>query len=360
MTRKLLLIVSEATKNGAEFFTQPYGLQPEQARVTGPASLNYIGLSNFAAVILDSPSLIKDLRKISHGIRDDSATEALWSLFSGEYNVPLFILVNKKASPSIDMRNLDINYILPKEIKDLAGELGIKSGPTQNTIGSAAEMLTADDIKIMAQQGIRTLEPGMRLTGWAEETAKTLGINQKENRIHLLVDLTNLAGRSFFKQIKSEIFDISTALRDAYFVVNPIHMPFFAELFPGLRHRLVSPTIHWAAQGAYTGEVSAAMLADLKCYGAIVPAKPPYCEEKHIESLFIQAQKYDLQLFSTFTLANNQACDIIATDRNTGKPMIPVYSRQLGKSSTESCALIADLSFFKEKLINGKEFFING
>jgi hypothetical protein len=360
MTRKLLLIVTEATKNGAEFFTQPYGLQPEQARITGPASLNYIGLSNFAAVILDCPSLIKDLRKISHGIRDDSATEALWSLFSGEYNIPLFILVNKKASPSIDMRNLGISYILPKEIKDLALELGVKCGTAQSPIGPASEMLTADDVKEMAQKGIRTLEPGMRLTGWAEETAKTLGMSLKESKTHFLLDLTNLSSRSSFEQIKSDIFDISTALRDAFFVVNPLHMPFFAELFPGLRHRMVSPTIHWAAKGAFTGEISAAMLADLKCYGAIVPARLPYCEKKQLDSLFAQAQKYDLQLFSTFTLANKQACDIIATESNTGKPMIPVYSQQPGISLTESSALIADLSFFKKKLINGKEFFING
>lgn len=341
MTEKKVLIITDSGKAGAKFFAAPFALSPEKVTVTGVASLNYIGFTGYAAVIIDCPALINDLTKISLGIRDSIETEALWRIFCGETGVEVFILVEQKAAPSKTMRELGIDYLLSGEIAELVAEYAPASADSGNTTGSR-NVLTADDIRDLHQQGQRHIPPGSSLTAWALEVAEALGLTQNDNSLKYLLDLSNFSP-SGLKARQEDIFALSTRIPELLFVLNPLSIPSFNQVFPSLRGRVVCSTIHWATQGAFTGETSAAMLADMRCHGAIVPARQPYCRGENLKELLKQAQKNDLELFSTFTLASGTDCDIIASEDAASKQLTPLYEARLtaGLTLPETGAIIA-------------------
>ncbi len=342
MTDKKLLIITETGKSGSVFFEPPFSLSPERVTVTGPESLHYLGLQRFFAIILDSPALHRHLSKISLGIRDDAETEALWRIFCGESGADVFMLVEQKASPSQAMRDLGINYVLPGEIREITETAAFEAVGTNGSANFSTQILTADDIRDLYQNGQRRIPAGSSLTSWAAEVAESLGMSQTVIGLKYLVDLTNLSPAAL-KKMQSETADLSTRIPASLFVLNPLSLSIFALIHPSLRERMVSSTIHWADHGAFTGETSAAMLADLRCQGAIIPAKAPYCIEKNLQQIVQQAKKHDLELFSTFTLASGTGCDIIASDGGTSNQLTPLYEARLliGQNIPDTGAVIA-------------------
>ncbi|GAB4272208.1 MAG: hypothetical protein Kow0029_10640 [Candidatus Rifleibacteriota bacterium] len=315
--------------------------------VTSPDSLNFIGLGSFSCVILDSPALYRDLKKISLGIRDSASSEGLYRIFSGELKIPVYILVDRKSAPTPEMRELGIDYILSSEMGDLVSE---NSQEISAEIPlSANKVLTADDIRTLHLKGCRTIPSGSALTSWAAEIADALEMKKQPDNFCMLVNLASY-GKSKLAEKKSTIFELSSKFSELFYVINPCILPVFSELFPALKSRSVSSTIHWENQGAYTGEVSASMLADIGCYGAVVPAIKPYCTKENLEKLLSQAAKFDLKLFSTFTLAYGTGCDIIARSSNQSGKFIPLYSEEVLKpgNTPEAGALIADIDYFMQ------------
>lgn len=346
MANKKILIITDNNRASSKFFEAPFLFSPEQVTVTGVASLNYIGFQNFNGIIIDCPALINDLTKISLGIRDSAETEALWRIFCGETGIEVFILVEQKTSPGKTMRELGISYITGPEIADLIKSLS-KSFSEATKSTKPAEILTADDVRSLHQTGRRSIPTGSGLTPWAEEVAQALGMTRETCSLKHLIDFSH-AGAEELKIRQEEIFSLSTKIADALFVLNPIMLSLFIKMYPSLRTRTVSSTVHWASHGAFTGETSAAMLADLRCHGAIVPAKAPYFEKKNIHQLIEQAQKYSLELFSTFTLASGTGCDIIASDGATDKQFTPLYRAQVldQQRLPETGAIIAGPDYF--------------
>jgi hypothetical protein len=352
MTRKLLLILSDKNRKTSDFLVAPFSLLPEQFRVTTPDNLIFMGLNNFAAIIIDSQKLIFALRKVSLGIRDEPATEGLWNIFSGVYNIPVFVLTERKSAASKTMKDLGIEFILNEEIRELFNSNALHAKDGSDDTSAQKPYLTADEIRLMYRNGKESVPQGTRLTNWATEVADSLGMNIIESRKYFLVNLASLA-LTQIKSIAPEIADLGN-IPEVYFIISPTVMAGFSSIFPSFRKKMVSPTIHWAEKGAFTGELAAEMIADAGCFGAILPSKAPYCDQDNLNLLLKSASKHDLQLFSTFTLANNSACDIIATDNSTMNLFVPVYSSDLysDKNVTrDSYAIIADYKFFEDKLL---------
>jgi hypothetical protein len=350
MTRKTLLVITDAQKATSKFYEPPYSLSPDKVRVTGPASLNYIGFTNISAIVIDSPGLYKDLKKISLGIRDSVEAEALWGVFAGETNIPVHILVDQKASPSREMRELGIDYILATELRELANESGgYDTGGNYEDESSTdnSRLLTADDVRQMHQNGARSIPSDSRLTSWAAEVADSLGMSVTQQQTRYLINLASFSKKDLLDK-KTEIHELAIKLPELLFVINPLLIASFADIFPSLRSKIVSPTIHWAKSGAFTGEVSAAMLADQRCRGAIVPAKQPYCQQENLNQIIAQAKKHDLELFSTFTLASGTGCDIIANGSAQSGSLTPLYRAEMLNSADrpDSGAIIADWNHY--------------
>lgn len=347
----MVLIITDAKEMNSKFFAAPFSLSPERVRVTGLASLNFMGFSNFSAVVIDSPTLYKDLKKTSFGIRDSAETEALWRIFCGDLDLPVHVLIDRKASPTKEMRELGISYLLPSELPSLVKEttntpvyLSEDGSPFDNS-----KLLTADDVRQMHLDGVRTISSENKLTAWAEDLAESLGMKISENESKLLANFSSYSIADL-QNFKSEIFDLSTRFPGLLFVISPPIMPIFNDLFPALRGKIVAPSIHWEKSGAYTGESSAAMLADQRCHGAIIPATSPYCDPGNMKKVIEQAKKFNLELFSTFTLASGTGCDIIATDSPAQSSLTPLYSTEVLRNGEipESGAVIADQKFLMQ------------
>jgi hypothetical protein len=346
MTDKKVLIITESGKSGSRFFEPPFDLAPDRVTVTGPESLNFLGLKRFCAIVLDSPALHRHLTKISLGIRDDAETEALWRIFCGESGAQVYILVEQKAAPSQTMRDLGIAYVLPGEIGEIVATVSSATGA--ESAANPAQILTADDVRDLYQSGQRRIPAGSNLTSWAAEVAESLGMSQISTGLKYLVDLSTFSPAKL-KKIQSDTAALSTRIPTSLFVLNPLTLGVFAQVHPSLRERMVSSTIHWAVQGAFTGETSAAMLADLRCHGAIIPARTPYCDGKNLQLIVEQAKKHDLELFSTFTLASGTGCDIIASDGGTSNQLTPLYEARLllGQTIPDTGAVIAGPEEYK-------------
>ncbi|MGM0598613.1 MAG: triose-phosphate isomerase [Candidatus Rifleibacteriota bacterium] len=354
MTKRQLLIITDSHKDRSRFFASPFGLNPEITKITGASSLNYISFSGFKSIVIDSPGLYQCLKKISLGIRDSADTEALWRILSKKSPAPVFFLVDRKSPPTREMTNLDIAYILPLELKEMGQKLSDRneqlittpsSGPSSNNL------LTADDIRRMHREGKRTIKSEQKLTSWAKEVADSLGLSQSTHNTKLLLNLGKASPKTLEK-IKSDVFELSTRFPEMLFVVNPLCITVFNKLFPSLQGRVVSTSIHWGEKGAFTGETSAAMLADLRCAGAILPASMPYCESTNLKAVLNQAAKYNIELFSTFSLAPGTGCDIIATGiaNDVAFSMTPLFDRQglTAEGLPETKAVIEDIKFFRE------------
>jgi hypothetical protein len=251
------------------------------------------------------------------------------------------------------MINLDISYILPQELKEMG--LGFSEQSKQFDISSSAissgNLLTADDIRRMHQEGKRTIKADQKLTSWAKEVADSLGLTQTTQNTRFLLNLGKASPDSL-KNLQTDIFELSSKFPEMLFVINPLCISYFNRIFPSLTGRVVATSIHWSEKGAFTGETSAAMLADLRCVGAILPATIPYCDPDNVQAVLNQADKYNIELFSTFSLAPGTGCDIIATGiaNDAAFSMTPLFDRKglTTEGLPEKKAVIEDINFFRE------------
>lgn len=327
MSRNQILVITDDRKALQERLP---AVALEKCRITGIESLRFIGFADLSAVVIDSKSIDKTLRKVSLGIRDDDASDALWQLLAQPKGVRVYFLVEKMIRPGSDMIALGIDYLLYENLEQLVTESSdsLTSYGPDNNINSQSRLLTADDIRHLHKQNIRKIPAGSHLTAWAAEVAESLHFSQTGAVLQLIwpVAATSFAA---LKKAHEELFDLNAKHPDLLFMVNPAYLPVFNDLYPALKGKTVSPVIHWASHGAYTGETSAAMLADLRCAGAVVPACMPYTEPKHIASLLSQANEHGLTLFSTFTLASSGVCDIIAPESSQRATLTPLYSADM-------------------------------
>jgi hypothetical protein len=325
----------------------------ESITLTSPDSLSYIGLANYRCVVIDSESLKNSLRKVSMGIRDDSACQALWYLLSESGNPEVFFLVEKKQKPDRDMTSLGVKFITLREIPGLAlssSEMPAETSSSLEKNRPSSAILTADDIREMHQKGINRIPANAGMTPWAAEVADSLRMQKTSSRLHLLYPVVAESRRAL-KEKGSELFDLSSRHPEMLFIVNELHLPVFNSLFPALQGRTVAPRIHWESHGAYTGESSVQMLVDQRCAGAIIPATKPYTDPTSLHKLLQLAAKTGLTLFSTFTLASSGSCDIIATNNSESGNIVPLYPASvLGDNGRipESGAIIADMDFLRQ------------
>lgn len=324
MSNKQVLIISD--KPG-QFSTGPHALSPEKCFVTKLDSIRYLDFSNWRAVVIDCATIDKTLKKVSLGIRDDAESDSLWQLLSESNSPAVFMLIEKVAKPSPEMQQMGMEYITLSELSRLVSARDENnSGTTSDNSHNApaGAMLTADDIRELNMKGLKTLPAGCRLTPWAAELADSLQMTASEHHLYLLLPIT-ATSRGQLAARREELFELASRHKNLFFIVNEIYLPVFNELFPALAGRTVAPTVHWASHGAFTGEVSVQMLIDQRCFGAIVPAQPPYTNAENLKKLIQLAQKHGLTLFCTFTLASAGTCDIIAPDHQKAGGMISLY-----------------------------------
>ncbi len=301
-----LLIVSD--KISAEALTQPpFSLDPAQFFLTRPASIAYLGFARFARIVLHDPDPTL-LRKSQLGLHDGDAEHGLFTLFNA--GRPLYILVPAPCQPERAWVDLGLTPVRPAELAELARE-GAALPSAEAPRLANQNVLTADDIREMHQQGITRLETGLRLTSWAQEVADSLGMTtMADAEFFTLIDLASL-GRKQLKDLGSRLHDAARRSAHVAFVVAPPMIPILRELYPDLGNRIVSPTIHWAKDGAFTGECAARMLADAGCLGAIVPTAAPYRTPDNLKKLAAEASAHHLRLFLLTGLAPVGGCDIM-------------------------------------------------
>ncbi|MBU1109650.1 MAG: hypothetical protein KKB51_23420 [Candidatus Riflebacteria bacterium] len=331
----------------------------EKCRMTGLESLRYISFSNLCAVVIDAKSIDNTLRKVSLGIRDDDASDALWQLLSHPTDTRIYFLIDKMQKPGSDMLQLGIGYIIVEHLEQLITDANSENAangnlPIFSENGSkTSQLLTADDIREMHQQNIRQIPAGSRLTAWASEVADSLNISQSDQDSEQLQLIWPVEAKSSdaLKKMHVELFDLNSRYPNLLFLVNPVLLPIFNSLYPALQGKTVSPVIHWAAQGAFTGETSAAMLADMHCIGAVIPACKPYTDPQNLLSLIKQAKENGLILFSTFTLASSSVCDIIASESSDTMTLTPLYMAELiigNELPTGPAAIVANHELLKQ------------
>lgn len=340
-------ILKELGQNQLEFIT-----------VTGIDSLNYIGINRFFRVIIDCADIQSSLHKLSLGIHDDSVTSALWKLLSGIDRPEVLFLVEKSGDrPSSDMINLGVSFISISEIKKLSPVTNPGSSiSTEEKNGNSAPLLTADDIRLLHNQGKRTLPAGARLTSWAAEVADSLNLKVCEaHQLYLVLPL-NIKTREDLVKKREHIFATAGNFPQLFFLINPLFLPVFNEMFPALTGRTVAPSLHWESHGAFTGETSASMLSDMRCFGAVLSSAEPYKRPEYLKKTLSQAKSAGLKLFSTFTLASPGTCDIIATDNKEADTLIPLYPAETvnTRNLPESGAILINEDFLKQ-LPSGKE-----
>ncbi len=328
MSRNQILIISDDRKVLQERLPAE---TLEKCRITGIESLRYLGFANLLAVVIDSRSIDKTMRKVSLGIRDDDASDALWQLLAQPAGKRVYFLVDKPVRPGNEMIALGIDYLLYENLDQLLVEAGGET-PERGWHGDGSvgntRLLTADDIRHLHKQNIRKIPAGSRLTAWAAEVAESLNFSESGAALQLIWPVA-ASSAAALKKMHEELFDLNAKHPDLLFMVNPAYLPVFNDLYPALKGKTVSPVIHWASHGAFTGEVSAAMLADMRCAGAIVPPRPPYSEPKNVASMLKQAKEFGLTLFSTFTLASSGGCDIIAPESSDRASLTPLYSADM-------------------------------
>lgn len=365
MNPQKILIITDG--NRAKFFAEPFNLDYEEVTITSCESLRFISFVQWKKIIFDLQHIDALMRKASLGIKDDPISESFWDIAAGQ--VSSFILADRIMPPTRDMINLGFSYITPNSLKQAiteddhsdyqpplfgkGGGRGTGRGMGRSRIDNS--VLTADDVRQMHLDGLNDLPQGAKLTDWALEVANSLDMHLEKSKLIMLfpVEATNA------KQLKSmgeELFELNSKYPELYFIVTPVMMPIFNELFPALAHKKVSPTIHWADKGAFTGEISAAMIKDLKCFGAITPSRAPYPDPKHVKQLEEQAKKHGITIFSTFTLASGSGYDIIA--KNRSEPTLTASLYRAGTYSLSSLPSSGAIEVNREilkKMSSGKE-----
>ncbi|HNV68559.1 MAG TPA: triose-phosphate isomerase [Candidatus Ozemobacteraceae bacterium] len=313
MGTRPVLIVSDSLVRAA-LFEPPFSLSPEGVVLTGFASLRFLALERYPAVVLHEPPADL-LRKLALGIHDQPDGDGLWQALNQVPRVRLYQLVVTPTRPGKDAVALDIENIVPADLGRLVGEAqrhpqaGVGT-PTPGT-DRPAQALTADDIRERFQRGERSLSAATPMTDWARETAAALGMRLDETPAGYRLLRVKAFSRRDLEATKDLLFQVSTRYVDALFIVDLPYLPIVRDLVPSLRGRLVAPRVHWADYGAYTGEVSVEMLTDMDCRGALVPDTPPWTKPEHLQKLVQSAMKRRLLLFLPETLARAAGCDIM-------------------------------------------------
>lgn len=317
MNNKILILTD---KKSQSYYEAPCNFDRSCVTVTSASSIKYIGFFSYSYIVFDYQNIPCLLNKVALGIKDSPETEALWHLCAVSMNIK--ILCDKKTASDKNMFNLGIDYILPSEIRKLCeSKQDVK---TKDPASMAKTVLTADDIRLMHHRGEANIPPSATLTSWASELAETYQMNKRETMLFKFLKL-NCQTKSDFLRHKTQINDIAEQTKDLCFIIPPPLMVIFNEIFPSLKERKVSPTIHWASKGAFTGEVAAEMLKDVKCNKAIIPANKVYAKPENLKSLIFEAQKNGIDLFSTFSLALHECCDIISWYKDKANLIKPVY-----------------------------------
>jgi hypothetical protein len=326
MNKAPVLIISDDRNDHERFLVAPYNLSTEDYVAISCETLKFTGLSRYSAIAIDSHRLIPSLKKVALGICDNGITESLWSIFSKKSGLPVYIIVDRVSAPTQDMKSLGIEYVLPADLKALTKTFRSFSNtfekivPTQGTDNSS---LTADEIRELYQQGIRRIPANRPLTMWAKEVAESLGMTQSSNDTFFLY-YVKAQTISALKKQQSELFDFGSGLKNLYFVIDTPLIPVFKDLFPSLSRRVISPTISWEKQGAFTGETSLSMLLDQNCAGAMIPPTAPYTDKKNLDKLLEAAKKKSFMLFSTFPLAQSSGYGIISPENKLEHQVIPI------------------------------------
>jgi hypothetical protein len=317
MTRSMLLVVS-TTLTTADLLASPFHLPPERVLVTSPASLAYLGLGRFFAMVLHQVD--EDLlTRLALGLRDRPEAEGLWAALALENGPRLLGLVPAPGRPPQAWRDLGIEPIRPSELRSLFDDassrwpIGGSGGASAPEAPSRGAVLTADDIRDMHQSGSRFLPREARLTPWARELADTLGLAEggTDHELPVLIAVAAATG-SALKSERERYFALATALPHALFVLAPALLPIWAEYLPSLRGRMVAARVHWATHGAFTGEVSLEMLLDQGCRGALLPAgSSPFPAERQAD-LISRAARAGFLLFAPHPLEPAPGCDIMA------------------------------------------------
>jgi hypothetical protein len=347
------LLVISPTLTREALCQAPFHLDPADVFLCSPASLRFISVQRFAAVVLHE--IAEDiLVKVGQGIHDNDATEGLWEVLRHDGR-PVWMLVSAPIRSPESWRNLGIEPVTPADLLTAVSErLPTRSDPSEKR----SPMLTADDIHEMQRRGEMVLPADVRMTPWASEVADSLGLIRQEPGGEIsLVDLGRVT-RSGLRECSASIFSWQSRWPALLFVLPPVYFPVFQELFPALRGRLVSPTIHWEEKGAFTGELSASMLADFGCAGALIPEQTPYLLPKNLEKIRLAAKKRGLLLFRRIPLEHGREYDIMATPyrNDTGVPLA-VWTPATGneKDSGKSARLYSGEALEKQWAGEGRE-----
>ncbi|OIP28304.1 hypothetical protein AUK22_04355 [bacterium CG2_30_54_10] len=308
MNPRPLLIVSSSLVADS-LCRPPFNLDPEAFLLTRLESLKWLGFARFSAIILHEPPT-ELLAKLALGLRDNSDLEALWSLFKDPLGPQVRAMSLAPAAPPRPWIDLGLEPILPSELASLADSI-----PTPGTGPVSAQprnALTADDIRELYQKGIKTIPSDRPLTDWAREIAASLGMASDSSESSFILWAVKAVTRKDLQSQGEKFFRAAQALPSLLFVLSPPHIPIFQEFFPSLKSRVVSANAHWASHGAFTGEVSIGMLADLGCRGAILSNRPPHNSPDHQSEISKQAHVHGLNIFSI--------CDIMARRSGSPKP----------------------------------------
>jgi len=344
MRDKPLLIV---TQNKPLFFEEPASLSCDDCYFCSPEYLSYISYSKYSAIVIDSFSLLQHLRKVALGIRDDVVTSALWNIFADLASPDVYVLSERMQPPTQDMRDLGISYVTLSKLKEIGTPQKFPE-PLKESSEFPEEfrksLLTADDIRAMSLKGQTFIPAGARLTSWAEEVAATLKMRPMPENDFFFIYPVFSNSLNELESLREDLFQKSSACSNLLFLLTPLYLPVFCELYPSLAKKTLSTSIHWEEKGAYTGEVSADMLSSLGCFGALVPDSKPY-KENFSKALSLANSK-SLRIFSRLKLAKAESCDIIHEEKNNTFSPLMLYSRDeiTLDALPESGAVLADSS----------------
>ena len=348
MARKQILIVSTSLKK-SELLVSPFDLLPEQFTLCGYEALKFIGFSQFHTVFFHSPPEDQFL-KLSLGIKDNSDLEGLWAVVNQSPPPALKAMVEIPAPPPRPWIDLGIEPVLRKEVKNLAD----KNQHLLNDAVSPADKvsLTADDIRERYQRGERSLPEGRLMTPWAREVADSLGMSITPSGENFAIVRIQAGNKAQLKTRADSFFAWNSRSKNILVLLPPPLIPVFRDMFPSLKGMVISPTCHWADQGAFTGEVSLSMIVDMECRGFILPPVPPYTIPGNLKKLLPSAAKKGLLVFSTFSLDQKVECDIITElgEKASGTPLIInllSFDERLRKSDRTWQGTVAEESEFE-------------
>lgn len=345
-----LLIIS-ANLTSETLCEEPFSLSPEKFFLCSPGSLAFIPIKRYPIVVLHDFSE-NTIRKVALGLRDNPESEALWEVMANR-SKSVYQLVSAATRPSPDCFALGIEIITPTDLRTLIDHQ--ETSDYNSGAEHSSEIVTAEEIREMHQNGVTTISESVRLTPWAKEVADSLGmLVSDEPRDLILLDLGSIT-KIRLAEMKENLFSWNRQFQKLLFVLPAPYFPIFNEMFPPLKGRIVAPSIHFEEKGAFTGEISLSMLIDSACAGAILPNFSRKTDPKQMKNFFSRAEKHGILLFSTKSLEPTYEYDIIAPPE-TGRTKfpIPIVSGQRKSAQPhDSYARLFTVESFENKLKKG-------